>query len=265
MKPMNYQENYNLPEGSFRISPSMLAKFNDRKHEWYRSQVLGEKVFEGNTSTFLGQCVHRMVEYFLHNQDIDFDEINKYIDDITVLDVDKEYIKEQYPIMGRTLINHLIATVVPEKSEENISMKILDNVYLAGTYDAYHKGAVIDFKTTSSKNPIDSIPYYYKWQLLAYAYILRANDIFVDSIRLIWVTTSEVNRVSEKTGKRLKDYPSIVKEVIEPITDDDMKFIKDYVSLIAETYVKGKENPELVYLLYSDYRLKEHFDSPFNK
>ena len=44
---MNYQENYEglLPEGAFRISPSSVAKFNDKKWEWYQESVLGNKTF----------------------------------------------------------------------------------------------------------------------------------------------------------------------------------------------------------------------------
>lgn len=264
MKSLIYANNdHGLPEGSFIISPSMVSGFNDKKHEWYRSQVLKEELFEGNTSTVLGTCVHRMAEYFLNGLDVDFDEINNYIDSISNLDIDKFFIKEQYPIMGRTLINHLIATSIPKISEESVSICIKDNVYLAGTFDALDNGTLIDFKTTSVKNPKESIPYYYKWQLLSYAYALRANNIEVNSIKLIYVTTNETNRVSDKTGKPLKDYPSKIVEIVEPITDSDMRFIEDYLKLIAETYLKGEECPELIYLLYGDYRLKEHIDSPF--
>lgn len=264
MKELNYKENYNLPEGSFRISPSMISKFTDKKWEWYRSEVLGEETFKGNTSTFLGTCVHRVLEYFLKGKEVDYEEIESYIDSIMNLDVDKEFIRNQYRVMSQAVIKHLITTTVPEISEETVSVNVKDSVYLAGTFDALYKDVLIDFKTTSSKSPKLEIPYYYKWQLLAYAYALRKNNIEVNYIKLIYVTTNEVNRISEKTGKPLKDYPSEVVEVTEPITEDDMKFIEDYIKLIAETYLKGEELPELIYLLYSDYRLKKHFDTPFS-
>ena len=42
LKPMNYQENYLdlLPEGSFRISPSSVAKFTEKKWEWYQENAV---------------------------------------------------------------------------------------------------------------------------------------------------------------------------------------------------------------------------------
>ena len=79
----------------------------------------------------------------------------------------------------------------------------------------------------------------------------------INRIRIVWITNNIVGRVSEKTGKPLKDYPSQVIPVTQIITDEDMQFIEDYLRLIAETYLKGVEDPKLVYLLYSDYRLKE--------
>lgn len=263
MKPLKYENNtYNLPDGVFRISPSMVAKFNDKKHEWYRSQVLGENTFEGNTSTVLGTCVHRMAEYFLKGIEPDYNEINNYIDSLD-LDIDKSFIKEQYVIMGRTLIKHLSKNT-PNLSEQEVIAHMKDNVYVGGTYDALDRDILIDFKITSSKNPSDTIPYYYKWQMLTYAYALRKNNIPVNFIKLIWITTNETGRISDKTGKPLKDYPSVVKELIEPITEDDMRFIEDYLNLITETYLEGIKNPKLIYLLYADYRLKDRFDSPFS-
>ena len=66
LKSLDYKENYEtlIPEGNFRISPSMVAKFTEKKWEWYQSQVLGNSEFNGNTATVLGTCVHRCAEVF---------------------------------------------------------------------------------------------------------------------------------------------------------------------------------------------------------
>ena len=75
-------------------------------------------------------------------------------------------------------------------------------------------------------------------------------------MRLVWITNNVVGRISEKTGKPMKDYPARVVAITQVITEDDMRFIEDYLKLIGETYLKSKESPELTYLLFGDYRLK---------
>lgn len=260
LKPMNYQENYLdlLPEGSFRISPSSVAKFTEKKWEWYQENVLGNKIFEGSTSTVLGSCVHRIAESYIKTNAVDKDELYAYIDSQSNPEIDKEYIKDQFIPMGQALIDYLRVFGIPDRSEEAIACKIVDNVYAAGTADAVIGDTLIDFKTTS-KTSIDEtyMPNNYKWQLLTYAYIYRKMGVDINRIRIVWITNNIVGRVSEKTGKPLKDYPSQVIPVTQVITDEDMQFIEDYLRLIAETYLKGVEDPKLVYLLYSDYRLKE--------
>ena len=100
------------------------------------------------------------------------------------------------------------------------------------------------------------MPQNYKVQLLTYAWIYRKLGVDIQNIRIVWITNNIVGRVSEKTGKPLKDYPSKVIPVTQVITNEDMEFIESYLKLIAETYLKAKECPELTYLLFSDYRLK---------
>ena len=63
--------------------------------------------------------------------------------------------------------------------------------------------------------------------------------------------------VLEHNDKPLKNYYSMAYPITEQITEEDMRFIDDYLHLIAETYQMAKDNPELTYLLFADYRLKE--------
>lgn len=260
LKPMDYKENYSglLPEDVFRISPSSVYKFTDRKWEWYRSQVLGEETFTGSTSTVLGSCVHRIAESYIKLKKVDKDEIYSYIDSFASnTDIDREFIKEQFIPMGQALIDYLRVHGIPDKSEDTIATELIPGVWVAGTADAVIGDTLVDFKTTSKTTPDDYIPNYYKWQLLTYAWVYRKLGIDINRIRIVWITNNVVGRISEKTGKPLKDYPTQVVPVTELISDDDMRFIEDYLKLIGETYLKGKEDPSLVYLLYSDYRLKE--------
>ena len=260
LKPMDYKENYEglIPEGSFRISPSSVSKFADKKWEWYRSQVLGLEVFAGNFYSVLGSCVHRIAESYTKLRKVDKQELYDYIDASECLEQEeKEKIKEQMIPMGQALIDYLRVHGIPEKSEDTICTEILPGVYVAGTADALIGDTIVDYKTTSKTTPDDYIPMHYKWHLLTYAWVYRKLGIDVTRMRIVWITQNVVGRISEKTGKPMKDYPSQVVPVTELITDDDMEFIEQYLKLIAETYLKAKECPELTYLLYSDYRLKE--------
>jgi hypothetical protein len=118
-------------------------------------------------------------------------------------------------------------------------------------------GVIVDYKTTSDKTPKNYIPMYYKYQLLAYAYIYNKMGIYVDRIRIIWVTRNDVGRISEKTGKPMKDYPSQAVEVTEQITETDLLFIESILKLISESAYTAIKHPELAYLIFKDYRLKK--------
>jgi hypothetical protein len=260
LKPMNYRENYEgfIPEGAFRISPSAVSKFADKKWEWYRAQVLGEEVFKGNFFSVLGSCVHRIAESYTKLQKVDKQELYGYIDSSECLEQEeKDRIKDQMIPMGQVLIDYLRVHGIPEKSEDAICVELMPGVYVGGTADALIGDTIVDYKTTSKITPDDFIPMHYKWQLLTYAWVYRKLGVDVTRMRIVWITQNIVGRISEKTGKPMKDYPSQVVPVTELITDEDMEFIEQYLKLIAETYLKAKECPELTYLLYSDYRLKE--------
>ena len=258
MKPMDYDTSYEglIPEGNFRISPSMLDKFNSCKHEWYRSQVLGEKTFLGNTSTELGKCLHRVAEQYIKTNKVDDAEIMQYIDSIDNFDVDKDYIKQQYEPMKLALLAYLTSNPKPQYSEHTIAKELMKGIYVGGTVDAITSDEIIDFKTTDTMSPIQKIPSYYKWQMLAYAWMLRELGMEKRFLKLIWITTSRVGRVSEKTGKPLKDSPSEIFEIVEEITPQDYEFIESYLRLIGESVLAGYKYPELVYIIFADYRLK---------
>lgn len=123
--------------------------------------------------------------------------------------------------------------------------------------EATGSGVLIDYKTTSDKTPKNYIPMHYRYQLLTYAYIYNKMGIPVDRIRIIWVTRNETNRISEKTNKPMKDYPAQAVAVTEQITEQDLLFIESILKLISETVYMYKLYPQLAYMLFKDYRLKE--------
>lgn len=187
-------------------------------------------------------------------------------------DIDAQTILDQWKPMGQTVINHLYTEGVPQRSEELIKAQIpVENLplgitppddsisfFASGSCDAVLNDSVlIDYKTTSDKTPKNYIPMHYRYQLLTYAYIYNKMGIPVDRIRIIWVTRNETNRISEKTNKPMKDYPSQAVAVTEQITEQDLLFIESILKLISETVYMYKLYPQLAYTLFKDYRLKE--------
>lgn len=216
-----------------------------------------------------------------------FDEVVKDIVDVEVRyekwsdlilencdneDIDASIILEQWKPMGQGLINHLYAEGVPQRSEELVKAEVTmgklpdmitgpqgeDSYWVSGSCDAVlNDNMIIDYKTTSDKTPKDYIPMHYKYQLLAYAYIYNKMGIHVDRIRIIWVTRNDVGRISPKTGKPMKDYPTQSVAVTEQITETDLLFIESILKLISESAHAAIKHPELAYMLFKDYRLKE--------
>lgn len=259
LKSFDYKANYKgiIPDGDFRISPSMVSKFNDKKWEWYASQVIGEDTFKDNKSTILGTCIHKVAEEWIKNGNFPLG-LTEYIDSFNELELsEKEFIKSQLEPMGNALIDYLSFFGTPEISEETIKYEIMPHIWVAGTVDAKIDDCIVDFKTTSIQTVQEKMPNNYKWQLLTYAWIYKKLGIEINKIRIVWVTQNRVGEISQKTGKPLKDYYSMAYPITEEITEEDMRFIDDYLHLIAETYQMAKDKPELTYLLFADYRLKE--------
>ena len=65
-----------------------------------------------------------------------------------------------------------------------------------------------------------------------------------------------MNRVSEKTGKPLKDYPSVCTVLTEEVTAEGLALIGSCLTLIAESVNAWNMQPELRHLLAQDQRLK---------
>jgi len=246
-----------LPDCTFKISPSAFSRFMNRPHEWYREQVLGEGTFEGNTSTVIGTLVHYVAEKVAKHEDVDKAQIAKYVDSFADNeDVDIEEVLRDYKPMAERLVNDYVLENMPEVSEDFIAAYVKENVWVAGSVDAFDNGMIVDYKTYKSKTKPKSIPMDYKYQLLLYAYIYKRMGRDVDRIRLVYVNRNIDGGISEKTGKPLKSYPPEVTVLTEVVTQDDIDFIESVLLLCSDTYLKSIEDPSLVYMLYRDYRLK---------
>lgn len=265
-----YNSGSDITKGAFRISASQVSKFFDTTSKWYHEHLLGEQGFTGSTATHLGTIVHAGIEMYVLEGNVDYDTIEDHISSITDPEIDKGIIREQY----RTMINTALLYVqshMPTEVEKFVFHEILDGIGAGGSIDAirghveldaennktYPYGVdIMDWKTTSSKTQVTKFSRAYWFQQMTYAWVLSKKGIKVNNLRLVFITQHDTNRISEKTGKPLKDYPSVVYEVVEPVTEESLELIEGCMQVIAESVKAYKENPEIRYLLAQDYRLR---------
>lgn len=245
-----------FPADSFRISPSQLSRFFDTTSQWWREFYLGEApAFTGSTASHLGTCVHAAAAMYHDSQSIDHAAILSYIDSLPS-DIDKAEIRFQYPLMANTLIQSYLSRNTHTYSEEFVSHELLPNIFVGGSIDASTPNIVVDFKTTSSKTAPTSFPRPYYFQLLTYAWLLRKQGRPIDQLRLVYVTRTIDGGYSEKTGNKLKDYPSTCTVLNHLITQADWDLIDGCLNLIADSIAFAKANPQSLYLLAQDFRLR---------
>ena len=152
-----------LPEGAFGISPSGVSQFIEKPHLWFKNHILKEKTFDQSTSTVLGTVVHFCAESYTKHKKVNYHEIYKYLysqtcigyndEDFLALtteeqwidfissncnhpDIDGNYILTQWRPMGQALINHLIATGVPNISEPMVKAEVKPGYWASGSIDA---------------------------------------------------------------------------------------------------------------------------------
>lgn len=259
MSYFSYNTSSTLPETAFRIAPSQLSRFFDATPQWYRENLLGEApAFTGSTASELGTVVHAAAHMYFDTRKVDHAAIEAYISDLPP-DIDRSVIREQYPIMVETLIANHLTSNLGTHAELFASAEILPNIYAAGTVDSYcsKRFRIRDYKTMGSLNAVrlpTSFPRPYWFQQLAYAYILTQNNHRVDYIDLVYVTRHNTGRYNEK-GKPLKDYPSQVHVITEPVTAENLDLIAGVLKLVAHSIRHWRQNPDHRYLLAQDFRL----------
>lgn len=257
-----------VPPNAFRISPSQLSRFFDSTNEWYREFLLGESFFTGSTATELGTCVHAAAQMYAIDRIVHHDQIVNYISTLPP-DIDKSHILSQYPTMVDTLIAHDLQYNIPHLTEQFYWHEILPGIGVGGSLDAIkfsgdpsnpstltiRGNRIRDYKTTSSKTLPTKFSRAYYFQQLAYAWLCKQQGITIEFLDLVFVSTSELNRISETTGKPLKDYPSQVSVVTHQVTADDLNLIDGVLNLVAHSVQLWQTQPKLRYALAQDWRL----------
>lgn len=266
VNPLAYDDSTDyLPDDCvFKISPSKFNTFVEKPHKWFREVVMKEDVFTYNTSSVLGTVIHYIAEKVAKKEDIEKDAIYEYIysheenDDYVVQDV-----LDNFELMASTLINNYVLVNMRKylEVEERKFVEIKDGFYAGGTLDVLEGTKedcmIVDYKSYNSKTAPKVIPFYYKYQLLVYAYILWKLGYIVSRIRLVYVNRNIDGGISEKTNKPLKSYPPVVTVLTEVITEEDIQFIEGLLELCVDSCIATDEYPELTHVIWHDPRLKE--------
>jgi len=273
-----------LKEGDFRISASGLADYFSNTRQWFGDNLMDEKSFSGNNATLRGTAVHWILETYAKTQDFgpeEKQELENYIMKCTdpeyedyIEDSDKENVNTQYKVMGQTAVNNYLQDNMPVCVEPFVTTEILPGIHAGGSIDALNNGhpmgdndieslrgtggiCITDYKSSSAKSLPDAINFKQRLQLLEYVYVLKKEyDITVDRIRIVYITTDDCGRISEKTQKPLKDYPSQVKVITENVFSHDIEYIEGILKLIADSVHRWNTVPADRYLLAQDHRLK---------
>ena len=266
MNPIFQYNDIQIEGASFRISPSSIGSFFNYPVKWYRDYLLGEKEFTASTSTVLGTVVHAFAEAYVKGITLSREDAEEYIlhsaktQPVTSDPIMIEDIRSAYPEMAMTLVNDYIRYNKPTSVEDQIYAKVLDDIYVGGSCDNRTGDTVIDYKTYNSATEPKSIPFDYKIQTLAYAWIYRQMGIDINRIRLVYVNRPiDTRSISEKTGKPIgKITPPRVTVLTEMITPDDWELIDNTLKLIAETVQYVRQHPDTAHLLFKSYKLKDN-------
>lgn len=250
-----YNTGEDVTNGAFRISASQVSKFFDSTSQWYHENLLGEEGFTGNTATNLGTVVHAGIEMFVKEGEVDWDVLYNHILGLSDPEIDKQLILDQYEPMITAALSYVEAHM-PKEVEKFVFHEILPGIGAGGSIDALRGDTIMDWKTTSAKTPPTRFSRNYWFQQMTYAWVLKQQGIDIRYLKLVYITQNETGRVSEKTGKPLKDYPSQVSEVVEEVTEQNLELIGSCLSVIAESVQAFKDKPELRHLLAQDARLR---------
>lgn len=246
-----------LPKDVFKISPSRMSRFFDDTSNWYRECLLGEDpVFNGNTASHLGTIVHGMAEMYIKFGRVDYSAADRYLQGIIDPEVDKVFIESQYVTMTEALISNFLSGVTGT-AEPFLYHEVIPGIVVGGSIDLLRPTEIVDYKTTSQLTAPDRVSRAYYFQQMCYVWLARKHGYDIQSFRLVYITTNVTGRISEKTGKPMKDYPTTVTSVVHQVTPEDMQMIDGVISLVAESVKAFQSNPKIRHLLAQDMRLKE--------
>ncbi len=259
--PLKYVPTAKPNDTAFVFSPSQFSSFIGKPWEWYRNNVQNLDKFEGNTASVLGTVVHYCAEQVANKKYIDHDMIEMFVRFQELEDYDPDVVMDCYYEMAEVLCRQFVLKADTFLVEGTAMAEIKDNYFVGGTADLVEGTSkddciLTDYKTYSSTRKPTAIPSYYKHQLLCYAYALKKMGYNVTRVRLVYVNRPIVGKISEKTGKQLKSYPSEVTVLTEALVEEDLAFIESMFELAIDSLEAAKKYPELTHVIFHDPRIK---------
>lgn len=246
-------DNYN---GKYVVSASSIDTFFKDTREFFNI-IEGNPTFKGNDSTVLGTFVHYIASQTIMNKPINKEEMFNYMVENSEYITDENLLDKAFEI-SEILIPYIKSSIYNYKyCEDRFSYKISDNFMLCGTADLVVGDELIDFKTTKDQKKIYTFPEHYISQLSTYLYLLKNNNIEINRFSLIWITIPNTNRISEKTGKRLKEYPTQINKISMEVNNQILENIEKKINLIRDSIELSISNPEYKHIIFKDYDLKE--------
>lgn len=246
-------DNYN---GKYIVSASTIDTFFKDTRE-FLNIIDGNPTFKGNDSTVLGTLVHYIASQTVMNKQIDRTEMYDYFCENSSYITDSDLLDKAFEI-SETLIPYIKNNIHSYKyCEDRFNHKVSDNFMLCGTTDLVVGDELIDFKTTKDQKKIYTFPEHYISQLSTYIYLLKNNNIEINRFALIWITVPNTNRISEKTGKRLKEYPTQINKISMEVNNEILNNIEKKLKLISDSIELSISNPEYKHIIFKDYDLKE--------
>ena len=269
---LDYNNGENVvPEGHIRIQASSFLSFFTSTAVWFREKLYGAEGFTGSTSSVLGTCVHFYSSDFFDDTGtpkgtIDVEEIERYISTFDASpEIDTAYIREQYPIMGRTLLQWVESHDIKEV-ERFLATELQPGIWIGGSVDCLEElydGSyeIVDYKTVSALTAPKTISGVYLTQLKVYAKLYSQLGYNVTSLKIVYITHNQINRVG-KTGNMLPDKPSVASEVRVEWTPEFDEQITGMAGIAGKILREFHDNPELRPLLAQDFRLNPNDPLP---
>jgi len=224
-------------ENKIRFSPSSFANYYENPYYWYKTQVMKENDFKGNTNTVIGTIIHaRLASMWLgmdYDTDVEVDYISKYDDNV---EVDCWKIADTVTDIWNAILENKDILPKADVIEQSVSFEIPNSEYfIGGTFDYLYGSTIGDIKTIATTPK--QIKFNHKFQIYLYLLALRMNKQHLDlnTIEVIYIV---------KTKK-----PKVV-VLSEPIDDEFLSYVKDEVKKMIKRLEICKENQEMIELMY---------------
>lgn len=256
--------NVKVPNDQTKISPSSFAGLLIDPGSWYKSQILHESTFTGNSKTVLGTCLHVRAYLSLNNIPFQKKDEDNYINSFKFTDDDLAYITDNIEPMWNAFYSDYLDREPKPLLTEDVIIKPIANAHttIAGSVDAVtsHKLStgdgidgnmfVVDYKSVEKKPSGMNDSHFI--QALTYAYAYKERGIDIDAIRIVYIT------------KPTKTLPARVFVFERKIDQFNFNWIEHQVNIAAKKLELVKAEPALQDVIFTPNPTSYYQDDPEN-